>query len=160
MRTSQVIITLTQVSVSTSTPVTTTISVSTEVDTVSLPASTYYAACGPDNTVGQTPDGLTIVNFQPDPQKLFAAASTTDPTPYDCCVSCINESICAIAAFYSSGAVGEQCGQYIDATGVCTEGGDSFSVTATSSNFPPAYVSNGNCAFFDRVQNADTSATY
>ncbi|EMC97786.1 hypothetical protein BAUCODRAFT_146406 [Baudoinia panamericana UAMH 10762] len=123
--------TITQVGTVVSTPVTTTTTTSTQVEIINLPASTYYAACAPNNILNHTSDGLQFYNFE---GTTAAEYPTTDTDAYNCCVSCINIGNCDFAFFEFTDQ--GYCQNYVDLADTCAVA----SVPLTADALPPEDV--------------------
>jgi hypothetical protein len=143
--TSTFLTTITTISTATTTQITTL--TSTEIDTISS-IVTSYDACATSNFLGPLPDGSMIDNIynngigQPSTFSVQPASSQ-----YDCCVTCITNSICTGSAFYISQGLcillqnsAGTCGAQASSSGFYVyEPAGSVSVSFT--------VSNGNCGF-------------
>ncbi|KAK3614812.1 hypothetical protein LTR56_027000 [Elasticomyces elasticus] len=73
-----------------------------------FPTATVYAACGPDN-IATCVNGSPIIYVATSSPNFEHFGTTSDRTPYDCCVSCMNDPLCALSSFYAQSKDSTQC---------------------------------------------------
>ncbi|OJJ42515.1 hypothetical protein ASPZODRAFT_137154 [Penicilliopsis zonata CBS 506.65] len=135
--------TLTETSTA-ATPITTLIVTSTI--TTGVTTTSFYAACATNNIAGAPLSsdfgslaGLYIYQVQYSGIEDASIKVTSGSTAYDCCVTCIENSLCALSLFDDG-----YCFNIDTTTAYCSESADYAKILLTTSAEDYA-VSNGNC---------------
>jgi hypothetical protein len=113
---------------------------STTTITAEVPGPTIYDACSADNIV-RTVNGVQIQNGLVQPN--FVVARTSDRSPYDCCVACINTANCGTSFYYTANG----CYLINNSNNQCSQNNNAIRLSAVAGQ-PTPYdisVSNGNC---------------
>jgi hypothetical protein len=107
-----------------------------------------YAACATNNIAGSPLSSdfgsfagayISSLTFSHVPGESLSVGNTD--SPYDCCVSCIETSNCAMSYYWSSGSV-RYC--YKVATNVCSTS-STYGTANLQSSYSGTQLSNGNC---------------
>ncbi|KAJ5306913.1 hypothetical protein PENANT_c003G07906 [Penicillium antarcticum] len=148
----------TTLSYSTTSTITETSTAVAETDTVTststilagVTTTAAYAACATNNIAGSPLSSdfgsyagyyISSLTFSHVPGESLSVGNTD--SPYDCCVSCIEASNCAMSYYWSSGSV-KYC--YKIATSVCSTS-STYGTANLQSSYSGTQLSNGNCGY-------------
>lgn len=146
----------TTLSFSTTSTITETTTAAAETDTVTststilagVTTTAAYAACATNNIAGSPLSSeygpyagyyISALTFSNVPGESLSVGNTN--SPYDCCVSCIEASNCAMSYYWASGSVA-YC--YKIATTVCSTSA-TYGTANLISSYSATQLSNGNC---------------